>query len=169
VEAAVKAERDRKNDPLFVPIPLRSVFIEGLPMNVFDLVECQAIEFTLMNVFSEHEPEDIAVVPGQGYAFMRVGYVTLRCIAIVMRLCCALLFLFERFTPSMSFTPCALFKTLFLCVSHLPCLMAPLHTVQGGRHRGSGDRGVRRGGNRGHQLRGRRGGRALRTQAVPCR
>lgn len=41
-------------------------------MGQFDLVECQAIEFALQEVFAEFGVEDVSVIPGYGYAFMRV-------------------------------------------------------------------------------------------------
>lgn len=55
-----------------IPFHLRSLLIRGLPMGQFDLVECQAIEFALQDVFTEFGVEDVSVIPGQGYAFMRV-------------------------------------------------------------------------------------------------
>ena len=44
-------------------------------MGQFDLVECQAIEFALQDVFAEFGVEDVSVIPGHGYAFMRVSTV----------------------------------------------------------------------------------------------
>jgi hypothetical protein len=56
-----------------VPFADRSIMIRGLPMGVFDLVECEAIEKALKKVFSEWVMEGTSVVPGQGYGFIRVS------------------------------------------------------------------------------------------------
>ena len=56
-----------------VSYSMRSLYIQGLPKGVFDLEVCQALEYTLTEVFSEYVPEDVAVVPGKGYGFIRVS------------------------------------------------------------------------------------------------
>ena len=57
-----------------IPFSQRSLLIEGLPKGQTDLVECQAVEFALTETFSEWVVEDTSVVPGEGYAFLRVRF-----------------------------------------------------------------------------------------------
>ena len=57
-----------------IPFSQRSLLIEGLPKGQTDLVECQAVEFGLTETFSEWVVEDTSVVPGEGYAFLRVRF-----------------------------------------------------------------------------------------------
>jgi hypothetical protein len=56
-----------------VPFSERSLMIRGLPMGQYDLIECQAVEYALTEVFSEWVVEDTSVVPGMGYGFIRVS------------------------------------------------------------------------------------------------
>jgi hypothetical protein len=64
--------------------------IRGLPMGQYDLIECQAVEYALTEVFSEWVVEDTSVVPGMGYGFIRVSV----CVLFVcllerrMHVCC---------------------------------------------------------------------------------
>jgi hypothetical protein len=53
------------------PYTERSLMVSGLPEGVFDLVECQAVEFTLLNLFLDFGTESVAVVPGYGRAYVR--------------------------------------------------------------------------------------------------
>ena len=63
-----------------VPYSARSLYIQGLPMGMYDLEVCQALEYTLLEVFQEFVPEDVAVVPGKGYGFIRVSTAVLLCV-----------------------------------------------------------------------------------------
>lgn len=74
---------DRAHLARAVPFSERSLMIRGLPMDQYDLIECQAIEFALTEVFSEWVVEDTSVVPGKGYGFIRVS----------MRCCCCFIWL----------------------------------------------------------------------------
>lgn len=61
-----------------IPFETRSIMVQGLPMGVYDLKECQALEYTLIQVFGEVVAvEDCSVVHGQGYAFIRVSIILL--------------------------------------------------------------------------------------------
>uniref|UniRef100_A0A7S3GQD1 Galectin n=1 Tax=Spumella elongata TaxID=89044 RepID=A0A7S3GQD1_9STRA len=72
-KASRVAQEEKELISRSVPFSQRSLLIRGLPMGQFDLVECQAIEFALQDVFAEFGVEDVSVIPGHGYAFMRLS------------------------------------------------------------------------------------------------
>jgi hypothetical protein len=74
-----------------VPFSERSLMIRGLPMGQYDLIECQAVEYALTEVFSEWVVEDTSVVPGMGYGFIRVSVRVLFVCLLVRRMYVVLL------------------------------------------------------------------------------
>jgi len=64
-------QRDRQVRSGAIAYPARSIVVKGLPVGVWDLVECQAMEYTLMQLFLEFGTEAVTVVPGHGTAFVR--------------------------------------------------------------------------------------------------
>lgn len=81
------AEEERALQSRAVPFSDRSLMVRGLPVGQFDLVECQAVEFALNNVFEEFGFQDSAVVPGQGYGFVRVSVAWLCLLLSSLRNC----------------------------------------------------------------------------------
>lgn len=66
-------------------------------MGQFNLVECQAIEFALQDVFAEFGVEDVSVIPGHGYAFMRVRNLPI-CVFLFVAVCTVRIYVCHKTT-----------------------------------------------------------------------
>jgi hypothetical protein len=103
--------------------------IRGLPMGQYDLIECQAVEYALTEVFSEWVVEDTSVVPGMGYGFIRVSV----CVLFVCLLERGMhVMLWDSYSAGRErFTASAMLVSRRICC--VGCCTAVCHSGRGGR------------------------------------